>query len=213
MGEVVKIGSLGLKRTRKLVKIQRSDIKITKVGPSDIKICQICYQNYPSWCLSDIKRWFLWHQKLIGSDIKSWSDPTSKVELEADHSLLPPSLSRQARPFSSYSACGEKKWFWISFWLSDCLDLGDPELLLVLHHISQYGTKTNMIQIQIWYKYRYKQIQIQTWHKYKYNTNTNEKWNLGDPELLLVFHHIGQYGTPNEDLPKKMMIDDTVLWS
>jgi len=55
MGEVVKIGSLGLKRTRKLVKIQRSDIKITKVGPSDIKIskvgpsdikiCQICYQN------------------------------------------------------------------------------------------------------------------------------------------------------------------------
>ena len=42
--------------------------------------------------------------------------------------------------------------------------------------------------------------------QYKYNTNTNEKWNLGDPELLLVFHHISQYGTPNEDLPKKMMM-------
>ena len=63
-----------------------------------------------------------------------------------------------------------------------------------------------MIQIQIWYKYRYKQIQIQTWHKDKYNTSTNEKWNLGDPELLLVFHHISQYGTSNEDLPKKMMM-------
>ena len=30
--------------------------------------------------------------------------------------------------------------------------------------------------------------------------------NLGDPEFLLVLHHVSQYGTSNEDLPKRMFI-------
>ena len=67
---------------------------------------------------------------------------------------------------------------------------------------------SNRAQIQICHKYRY---------NYKYGTNTNTNTAqvqiqihyryLGDPEFLLVLHHIGQYGTSDEDLPKKMSYD------
>ena len=212
MGEVVKIGSLGLKRTRKLVKIQRSDIKITKVGPSDIKICQICYQNYPSWCLSDIKRWFLWHQELIGSDIKIWSDPTSKVELEADHSLLPPSLSRQARPFSSYSACGEKNVI-LDFllivrsfgpWRSRTFPCASSHQSI--RNKYKYDPNTNMVQIQIQTNTNTNMVQIQAQHKYKWKM---EPWWSRTPPCLSSHRPVRylQWRPAQED------DDDTVFWS
>ena len=39
------------------------------------------------------------------------------------------------------------------------------------------------------------QIQLQIHYKY-----------LGDPEFLLVLHHISQYGASDEDLPQKMIM-------
>ena len=76
-------------------------------------------------------------------------------------------------------------------------------LLLIFSLRRKYSTdtNTNMAQIQIRNKY-----------KYNVDTDTNmtqiqmRKRNLGDPEFLLVLHHVGQYGTSNEDLSKKMIM-------
>ena len=71
-------------------------------------------------------------------------------------------------------------------------------LLLIFSLRRKYSTDTNT---------NIAQIQIRNRYKYNTDTNTNttqmRKRNLGDPEFLLVLHHVGQYGTSDEDLPNE----------
>ena len=73
-------------------------------------------------------------------------------------------------------------------------------LLLIFSLRRKYSTDTNT---------NIAQIQIRNKYKYNVDTDTNmtqiqmRKRNLGDPEFLLVLHHVGQYGTSDEDLPNE----------